>query len=59
MAEPEVRITGGALEVSDDIEMQGGEDLEVAETGAADAPIEEDEEIMPTEKTSPRITFVE
>ena len=62
MAEPEVRISGGAPEDSGDVEMQGsGEVVEVGETGAEDAPgeIVEDETVMDTEKAVPRVTFVE
>lgn len=62
MAEPEVRISAGAPEDQGDVEMQGGDDvIEVGETGADDAPSEdvEDETAMETEKTAPRVTFVE
>ena len=65
MADPEVRISGGAADASGDVEMQGGDSadvLEVGETGADDAPGEEaaeDETAMDTERPAARTTFVE
>lgn len=65
MADPEVRISGGAAEESGDVEMQGGDGadvMEVGETGADDAPGEdvgEDETAAEAEKPAARITFVD
>lgn len=65
MADPEVRISGGAADESGDVEMQGGDSadvMEVGETGADDAPgeeVAEDETAMEAEKTAARVTFVE
>ena len=64
MADPEVRISGGAADASGDVEMQGGDSadvLEVGETGADDAPGEaaEDETAMEAEGPAARTTFVE
>ena len=65
MADPEVRISGGAADASGDVEMQGGDSadvLEVGETGADDAPggeTAEDETAMDTERSAARTTFVE
>ncbi len=62
MAEPEVRISTGGAEEGSDVEMQRGEDeVEVGETGAADAPGDdvEEETAMETEKPDARVTFVE
>lgn len=65
MADPEVRISGGAAGESDDVEMQGGggaDVMEVGETGADDAPgeeVAEDETAMEAEKAVAQVTFVE
>jgi len=61
MAEPEVRIsTGTAADESGDVEMQGEDLVEVGETGADDAPREEDETTAAEiEKPAARVTFVE
>lgn len=61
MAEPEVRIaTGTAPDESIDVEMQGEDVVEVGETGADDAPGEEDETMTAeADKPAPRATFVE
>ena len=65
MADPEVRISGGAADESGDVEMQGGDSVdvvEVGETGADDAPgeeIAEDETTLEAEKPLARVTFVE
>ncbi len=55
MADPEVRILGGATEESGDV-------MEVGETGADDAPgeeVAEDETAIEAEKPAARVTFVE
>ena len=57
MADPEVRISGGAADESGDVEMQGGDSadvMEVGETGADDAPGEEE-----VAEDAARVTFVE
>ena len=60
MAEPKVRISTGTADDSIDVEMQGEEVVEVGETGAHDAPGEEDETMTAeAEKVAPRVTFVE
>ena len=62
MAEPEVRIAGGASGEPGDVDMQAGDDvIEVGETGADDAPgdVVEDETAMETDKPTSRVTFVE
>ena len=64
MADPEVRILGGVADDSGDVEMQGGGDggdvLEVGETGADDAPGEEDETAaLEAERPATRTSFVE
>lgn len=65
MADPEVRISGGAADEPGDVEMQGGDSadvMEVGETGAGDALGEEaaeDETAVEAEKAAPRVTFVE
>ncbi|KAL9101001.1 MAG: hypothetical protein Q9163_003686 [Psora crenata] len=52
MAEPEVRIINSAGEDRGDVEMQGGEDLEIAETGAGEVP--EGDETINVDKPSSR-----
>lgn len=65
MADPEVRISGGAADEPGDVEMQGGDSadvMEVGETGAGDALGEEaaeDETAVEAEKAAPRVTFVD
>ena len=67
MADPEVRISGGVADESGDVEMQGGDSadvMEVGETGADDAPGEEEEEEAEAEdetavEPAARVTFVE
>ena len=63
MADPEVRILGGVADDSGDVEMQGGGDgadvLEVGETGADDAPGEEDDTAVEAERPATRTSFVE
>ncbi|KAK4693392.1 hypothetical protein P7C71_g4000, partial [Lecanoromycetidae sp. Uapishka_2] len=61
MAEPEVRIaTGTAADDSNDVKMQGEDVAELGETGADDAPGEEDETMTAeAEKPAPRVTFVD
>lgn len=63
MADPEVRILGGVADESGDVEMEGGDSaraLEVGETGADDAPgEEEDETAMGAERPAARTSFVE
>ena len=66
MADPEVRISGGVADDSGDVEMQGGGDgadvMEVGETGADDAPGEEDETTttaVEAERRATRTSFVE
>lgn len=58
MAEPEVRINTALSDGAADLEMQGGDEVESTEAGAADAPGAEDTE----EQSRPpptRTTFVE
>ena len=68
MADPEVRILGGTADESGDVEMQGGDSadvMEVGETGADDAPGEEDDGAAEGEtateagRPAARIAFVE
>ena len=68
MADPEVRILGGVADESGDVEMQGGDSadvMEVGETGADDAPGEEEEEgaggetVAEAGRPAARIAFVE
>ena len=58
-----MRILGAVGDESGDVEMQGGGDsadvIEVGETGADDAPGEEDETAVEAERPAARVNFVE
>lgn len=59
MAEPEVRLGTTAGGEADDFPMEGGDVVELNETGTVDAPGEDEEEAAEKKEAATRIAFVE